>query len=445
MENKGDQGLSWTDNNKIARLVAKGFLQQHGKDYFDTFSPVTKPITIRTILSIALFKNWSLRQLDVNNAFLHGTLHEEVFMTQPLGYIVSQYPHHICKLKKSLYGLKQAPRAWYIELTQFLLRFGFRKSLADASLFIYQHQTVTCYFMVYVDDIVLTGNDSHFLDHFIQALNQQFSIKDLGMLHHFLGVEVIPTTTGLFLSQHRYIQDILQQFHMDGAKDVITPLSATEPLSHNESSPLMDTTPFRKLVGSLQYLAFTRPDISFAINKLSQFMHSPHQTHWQALKRVLRYLIGTIHHGLFLNRNSTLTLSAFSDSDWGSTSQKSVSRSSTEAEYKALANASAELIWTKNILHELGLTTTQTPTLFCDNTGATYLCANHVYHSRMKHIALDYHFVREQVSAGKLRVLHISSQDQLADMLTNRWHVHLFYEIGPRLEYPMDPPSCGGV
>ncbi|KAJ9546464.1 hypothetical protein OSB04_019007 [Centaurea solstitialis] len=300
----------------------------------------------------------------------------------------------------------------------------------------------TCYFMVYVDDIVLTGNDPKFLDHLIKALSNQFSIKDLGVLHHFLGVEVIPRPTSLFLSQHRHIQDILHQFNMDGAKDVITPLCATESLSPNDPSPSVDATPYRKLVGSPQYLAFTRPDISFAINKLSQFMHAPRQTHWQALKRVLRYLKGTIHHGLFLNRNSPFTLTAFSDSDWGgvndagrsttayilylgsniiswkSTRQNSVSRSSTEAEYKALANASAELMWIKSLLKELGVTNNHTPNFFCDNTGATYLCANPVYHSRMKHVALDYHFVREQVSAGLLRVLHISSQDQPADMLT---------------------------
>jgi histone deacetylase 1/2 len=171
-------------------------------------------------------------------------------------------------------------------------------------------------------------------------------------------------------------------------------------------------------------------------------MHHPKQSHWQALKRVLRYLKGTLHHGLLLNKQSSLDLNAFSDSDWGgihdggrsttgyilylgsniiswrSSRQKTVSRSSTEAEYKALANAAAEISWVKNLLQELGLRTTRTPSLFCDNTGATYLCANPVYHSRMKHVALDYHFVREQVNAGHLKVFHISSKEQLADVLT---------------------------
>ncbi|GKA00874.1 retrovirus-related pol polyprotein from transposon TNT 1-94 [Tanacetum coccineum] len=257
--------------------------------------------------------------------------------------------------------------------------------------------------------------------------------------YKILGVEVISTPSRLFLSQHRHIADLLSRFNMAGAKEVLTPLSSTETLLLNDGSHIVDSSSYRSIVGSLQYLAITRPDVSFAVNKLSQFMHAPTQLHLQALKRVLRYLKGTIHHGLFLNRKSAITLTAFSDSNWGgikdngrsttayilylgsniiswrSARQKSVSRSSTEAEYKALANASAEMMWVQNLLHELGISLHETPTLFCDNTGATYLCANPVYHSCMKHVA---HFVRERVSEGSLRVLHISSKDQLVDMLT---------------------------
>lgn len=425
-----------------ARLVAKGFLQEYGKDYFETFSPVAKPVTIRTVLTIALSQNWPIRQIDVNNAFLHGTLHENVYMTQPPGYVNPDFPHHLCRLKKSIYGLRQASRDWYLELTSFLIELGFHKSLADPSMFYYKRDGIISYILVYVDDIVLTGSDDAFVQHIISALSKKFSIKDLGMLHHFLGIEVISTTKGLFLSQHAHIQNILTKFKMDGAKPVATPLNSSEPLSPVDGSPCVDPTPYRQLVGSLQYLAFTRPDVSFAVNKLSQYMHAPTQLHWQALKRVLRYLKGTIHHGLFLNRASPITLTAFTDSDWGgitdggrsttayiiylgsniiswrSSRQKSVSRSSTEAEYKALANGAAELSWVQNLLLELGLHIPKPPTLLCDNAGATYLCANPVYHSRMKHVALDYHFVREKIANGSLKVLHIHSADQLADMLT---------------------------
>nr|GEW92313.1 retrovirus-related Pol polyprotein from transposon TNT 1-94 [Tanacetum cinerariifolium] len=299
------------------RLVAKGFLQQPGKDNFETFSPVTKPATIRIVLCLALSKNWCLRQMDVNDAFLYGTLHEDVYMVQPPAYVHQQYPNHICKLRKALYGLKQAPRAWYMELKTFLLDFGFKKSLADASLFIYNRLGITAYLLVYVEDIVLTGSHNDFLDYFVGKLSSKFSIKDIGTLHHFLGVEVISTSQGIFLSQHWHISDLLEQFHMDGAKDVTTPLRSYNALSLVDGSPLVNPTPYHRLVGSLLYLAITRPDVSFAVNRLSQYMHAPTELHWQSLKRVLRYLKGTIHHGLFLKRGSPLTLTAFSDSDWG--------------------------------------------------------------------------------------------------------------------------------
>ncbi|KAJ0576016.1 putative RNA-directed DNA polymerase [Helianthus annuus] len=261
-----------------------------------------------------------------------------------------------------------------------------------------------CIFLVYVDDIILTGNNTSFMNNFVTLLSKRFSLKDLGDLHHFLGIEVISTTHGMFLSQHRHINDLLTNFNMDGAKDVATPLSSSEALSPDDGSSRIDPTTYQKIIGSLQYLAFTRPDVSFAVNKLSQYMHAPTTKHMQALKRVMRYLKGTIHRGLFLKKSKPVTITAFADSDWGgirdggrsttayliylgsnivswkSTRQKTVSRSSTEAEYKALANAAAEVSWVQNLLKELHALPSTSPNLYCDNMGATYLCSNPVYH-----------------------------------------------------------------
>uniref|UniRef100_A0A5B7AA01 Reverse transcriptase Ty1/copia-type domain-containing protein n=1 Tax=Davidia involucrata TaxID=16924 RepID=A0A5B7AA01_DAVIN len=299
-----------------ARLVAKGFHQRLGLDYSDMFSLVIKPTTIRVVLCLALAYGWPLRQLDVNNAFLHGSLSDEVYMAQPPGFIDSTYPSHVCQLRKAIYGLKQAPRAWYKELSTFLLHQGFLQSNSDASLFIYNHNGLLVYFLVYVDDLIITGNSNSFISAFITSLSQRFSIKDLGSLNYFLGVEVVSTTHGLLLSQHKYIQELLDHTNMSGAKSVSTPLSSTSVLTLHDGSPPADAHEYRSIIGSLQYLSFTRPDIAFVVNKLSQFMHHPTQSHWHATKRLLRYLKGTIHHSLFLKRPSSSLLHAYSDADW---------------------------------------------------------------------------------------------------------------------------------
>ena len=315
-------------------------------------------------------------------------------------------------------------------------------TLTQIRLFSFSVNTQLVFLLVYVDDIIITGNNTGLLNKVIHSLAHRFSLKDLGDLNFFLGVEVLRTKTGLILSQRKYITDLLHKHNMSDAKGVHSPLSTMEKLCLNDGSSLTNPSQYRQVIGSLQYLSLTRPDISYAVNRLSQFMHRPTVTHWSAAKRVLRYLKQTIGHGLLLRRSSSMTLHAFSDADWvgnaddststtayvtflganpvswSSKKQRTVARSSTEAEYRAVAAAVAEVNWLQNLLQELHFPVSAPPTIYCDNVGTTYLCQNPVFHSRMKHIKVDFHFVRSQVQNKQLRVVHVHSADQLADSLT---------------------------
>jgi len=205
-------------------------------------------------------------------------------MQQPRGFIHSEFPQHVCKLKKAIYGLRQTPRAWQYSFKAYVLFVGFCTSLSDPSLFIYNKQGVHAFLLVYVDDLLLTGSNARFLHQFMTELSTKFSLKQLGFPHYFLGIEIIPTKYGLLLSQHDYIRELLEKFNMLGAKSVNTPLCMTTPVKLNDGSAAADSKLFRSIIGALQYITLNRPDLSFAINKLSQFKHQPIQVHFQQLK-----------------------------------------------------------------------------------------------------------------------------------------------------------------
>jgi Reverse transcriptase (RNA-dependent DNA polymerase) len=298
-----------------ARLVAKGFNQVSDVDFEETYSPVVRPTTIRVTISLVLTFNWSIRQLDVSNAFLNEDLLEQVYMTQPQGFIDSNNSNHVCLLHKSLYGLCQAPRAWFEKLSSTLIGFGFNASTYDPSMFLAHHQGHVLILLVYVDDIVVTGSDPIQVDQCIQQLNSRFAIRDLRPLHFFLGIEANHNKDGMCLTQTKYLTDLLKRVNMFNCKPCLSPMASSTILSSEGSTACNDPHLYRSVIGALQYATLTHPDISFSVNKLSQYMHSPTEDHWTAAKRVLRYIARTLDFGLQFYKTSALDIHSFSDSD----------------------------------------------------------------------------------------------------------------------------------
>jgi hypothetical protein len=407
--------------------------------------------------------------MDVSNAFLHGNLHETVYCQQPSSFVDPHLPHHVCRLNKSLYGLKQAPRTWFLRFTTYLASLGFVASKCDTSLFILRRGHDLAYLLLYVDDIILTANSSTLLRSIIASLSTEFSMKDLGELHHFLGINVHRNSSGLFLSQHQYTLEILDRANMLNCNPLSTPTDSRAKVSAHDGDPYSDPSFYRSIAGALQYLTHTRPDIAYAVQQICLFMHAPTTTHFQLLKRILRYLHGTAHYGLQLYRSSSQDLLAYSDADWAgcpdtrkSTSgfcvflgdnlvswsskrQATVSRSSAEAEYRAVANSVAESCWLRQLLQELHHPPHRATVVFCDNVSAMYLSSNPVQHQRTKHVEIDLHFVRDRVALGEVKVLHVPSSSQFADVFTKGLPSPVFSDFRSSLNiFPSDVQTAGG-
>ncbi|KAK6144629.1 hypothetical protein DH2020_021449 [Rehmannia glutinosa] len=362
----------------------------------------------------------------------------------------------------------QAPRAWFSRLSHYLLQLGFISAKSDTSLFFKNDTSGMVFLLIYVDDIILTGTTLDAIQSVAASLHSQFALKDLGDLSFFLGIQATRTNNGLLLSQKRYITNLLNRTKMTDDKPIATPVPTSLKLSQHDGDPLSDPTLYHSVVGALQYLTITHPEISFAVNKVCQFMQTPREPHWSAVKRILRYLKGTCSFGLFIQPSATLSIHAYSDLDWAgcpddrrsthgycvylgpnliswsAKKQTTTSRSSTEAEYRAIAFVTTELCWIRSLLNELSLLPECSPILWCDNIGATYLTANPVFHARTKHIEVDVHFVREKVAKGELSIRFISTVDQLADIMTKSLVRPRFVTLRSKLVVH-DPASLEGA
>ena len=237
-------------------------------------------------------------------------------MFQPPGFVDSTRPKHVCHLKKSLYGLKQAPRAWFQWFTSFLSRISFATCKSDSSVFVFRQGSELAYLLLYVDDIVLTASSDALRCRIISLLSKEFAMSDLGPLSFFLGIAVKRSPSGLFLSQEQYAKDIVARANMSNCKSALTPVDAGSKISAGSGPPVSDPPLYRSLAGALQYLTFTRPDISYAVQQICLFMHDPRETHFHALKRIIRYIHGTLTLGITISPSSKTELVAYTDADW---------------------------------------------------------------------------------------------------------------------------------
>lgn len=419
-----------------ARLVARGFEQRQGYDFFETFSPVARYDSIRALLAVASQLNMVFVQFDVQTAFLYGLLEEEVYTEIPEG--LQAKSGQALKLKKGLYGLKQSPKVWNDRFTDIIKQYGFQQLKTDSCVF--YHKAKGLILIIYVDDGLLFAMNKADLDEPIKYLQEAFKMRVIEG-GTFVGLEIVRKDFGYFIHQAAYTKKILKRFSMENCKSVSAPLLAKHNLTEVEDQPLYDC-PYREAIGALLYLATnSRPDILHAVTMLARFSDKPQKKHWFAIQRVMRYLQGTIKYGLSYAKGSAIELIAYSDADWGSdvkvrksisgtlilvsggpvifrsSQQTLVSQSTTESEFIAAADTVKELKWLQMLFEELNMSCFRS-VLRSDSQTAIRLIKNPEFHRRTKHIDIKYHFIRDWFNKRAFELEYVPTDEQLADYLT---------------------------
>ncbi|GJS78511.1 putative ribonuclease H-like domain-containing protein [Tanacetum coccineum] len=452
-------GTKWVYRNKKdergvvvrnkARLVALGYRQEEGIDYDEVFAPVARIEAIRIFLAFASYMGFIVYQMDVKSAFLYGTIDEEVYVSQPLGFVDPKYPKKVYKVVKALYGLHQAPRAWYATLSTFLLKNGYRRGTIDKTLFIKKDKKDIMLVQVYVDDIIFSSTKKSWCDEFEALMKSRFQMSSMGELTFFLGLQVKQKEDGIFISQDKYVVEILKKFDFASVKTASTPIETQKPLVKDEEAADVDVHLYRSMIGSLMYLTASRPDIMFAVCACSRFQVTPKTSHLHAVKRIFRYLKGKPKLGLWYPRVSSFDLEAYSDSDyaganldrksttggcqflgrrlisWQCKKQTIVATSTTEAEYVAAANCCGQVLWIQNQMLDYGFNFMNTK-IYIDNESTICIVKNPVFHSKTKHIAIRHHFIRDAYEKKLIQVLKIHTDDNVADLLTKAFDVSRF-------------------
>ena len=442
-----------------ARFVVKGCLQKAGVDYAETFAPVARFASYRVLTAVAAAKRWFMEQLDFNTAFLNARPDVEVYVRPPRGFEPAVADDgsekRVWRLLRALYGLKQAPRAWYALLHAWLVKWGLHPSAIEPCMYVRKYPDGTILVaLLYVDDMIITGDNDEQRRQLMKDLAARFKLKQLGQAHWILGMRLTSPSAdrsqGIHLDQGSYTRTVLHRFHMDKSKPVATPaqlgvkLGATLPPPDTAETSMMKRVPFRAAVGALLYAASaTRPDIKEATRAVARFCNAPRRVHWVAVKRILRYLAGSLPRCLRYAADVPCILHGFCDSDWASAqdtrrsvsgfifgfpgsapfawsskTQRTVALSTAEAEYYALSAAVQEALYLRQLLSDLGCPQSGPTIIYCDNQATIAMAENPTHHSRAKHIAIRHHFLRDHVQAGTVKIHYIASAANQADFLT---------------------------